>query len=325
MQALRFLFSPSGRLSPQVFVVAAIVVYLAGTASHTLTMPTIMARTGPWLFAAVQALLIWIWYVLHAKRLHDAGRSVGPAIGASILYALSITLLLILAVSFYVPLAGQVSDANTASALGLILLISIVAVLLGSAHYDLTWLVVAILVLLSLLPVILAVGVTVFAATRPAGRGTPSMNLYFAYGSNMHRDVMATHAPTAKPVGVGALANHRFVITADGYASVEPKHSQTVYGVLWRIGPRDRVRLDAWENIAGGLYRAKNLPVQYAGRRHSVAYLHCAAAACRTGQGWLYGACDRGGAWSGSCRKRTLHHLRRFLPKRSGRRDVAQS
>ena len=134
-------------------------------------MPTIIARTGPWLFAAAQALLIWVWYVLHAKRLRDAGRSVGPAIGASLLYALSIILLLILAVSFYSPLAGQVSDANTASALGLILLISIVAILLGSAHYDLTWLVVAILVSLSLLPVIIAIVVTVFAATRPSGEG----------------------------------------------------------------------------------------------------------------------------------------------------------
>ena len=38
-----------------------------------------MARTGPWLFAAAQALLIWVWYVLHAKRLRDAGRSVGLA------------------------------------------------------------------------------------------------------------------------------------------------------------------------------------------------------------------------------------------------------
>ena len=174
MQALRFLLSPSGRLSPPTFVVAVIFVYLAGAASHALTMPTIMPRTGPWLFAAVQALLIWVWYVLHAKRLHDAGRSVGPAIGASILYALSIALLSILAASFYIPLAGQMSDANAASALGLILLISIVTVLLGSVHYDLTWLVVSILVLLSLLPMIFAVGVTVFAATRPSGERRPA-------------------------------------------------------------------------------------------------------------------------------------------------------
>jgi hypothetical protein len=171
MQALRFLLSPFGRLSPQPFVVAAIVVYFAGAASHGLAAPTIMARTGPWLFAVVQALLIWVWYVLHAKRLHGAHCSVSPAIGASILYALSIGLLSIMAASFYAPLAGQVSDANTESALGLILLISIVAVLLTSAHYDLSWLVVAILVLLSVLPLICAIGVTVFAATRPSGEG----------------------------------------------------------------------------------------------------------------------------------------------------------
>ena len=57
------------------------------------------------------------------------------------------------------------------------------------------------------------------------------------------------------------------MITADGYASVEPARAGTVYGVLWRLRPRDRVTLDAWENIAGGLYRAEILPVQQAGRR----------------------------------------------------------
>jgi len=173
MRALVLFLSPSGRLSAPPFVFAAIIVYLAGVASQALTMPAVVARTGPWLFAAVQALLIWIWYVLHAKRLHDAGRSVGPAIAASLLYALSIVLLLILAASFYEPMAGEVPDASTASALGLILLVAVVAVLLGSPHYDVTSLVVAILVLLSFLPVVLAVGVTVWAATRPSGEGHP--------------------------------------------------------------------------------------------------------------------------------------------------------
>jgi cation transport regulator ChaC len=93
------------------------------------------------------------------------------------------------------------------------------------------------------------------------------MSFYFAYGSNMHRGVMATHAPNARPLGVGVLANCGFVITADGYASVAPARTQAVYGVLWRIGPQDRVRLDAWENTAGGLYRAKILPVRHAGHR----------------------------------------------------------
>jgi uncharacterized membrane protein YhaH (DUF805 family) len=170
MRTLALFLSPFGRLSAFPFVFAAIVVYLAGIASQALTVPTVTTRAGPWLFAAAQALLIWIWYVLHAKRLRDAGRSVGPAIAASLLYALSIILLLILALSFYEPMAGDVRDAGAASALGLILLVTIVA-MLGSSHYDLTSLVVVILELLSFLPVILAVGVTLWAATRPGAEG----------------------------------------------------------------------------------------------------------------------------------------------------------
>jgi hypothetical protein len=91
--------------------------------------------------------------------------------------------------------------------------------------------------------------------------------LHFAYGSNMHRALMRKHAPAATPIGVARLANHRFVITADGYASVEPARARTVHGMLWRLTPRDRVTLDAWENIAGGLYRAETVPVHCDGRQ----------------------------------------------------------
>ncbi len=102
--------------------------------------------------------------------------------------------------------------------------------------------------------------------------------LHFAYGSNMDRAVMLKYAPAAALVGVASLANHRFVITADGYASVEPARGQTVHGVLWRLTSRDRVALDIWENVASGRYGAKTLPVHRAGRRRPalvyVARLH---------------------------------------------------
>jgi AIG2-like family len=91
--------------------------------------------------------------------------------------------------------------------------------------------------------------------------------LHFAYGSNMHRAVMRKHAPAAEPLGVARLENHSFIITADGYASVAPARVHRVHGVIWRLTPRDRVTLDMWENVAGGLYRAVTMPVQYAGRR----------------------------------------------------------
>jgi hypothetical protein len=93
--------------------------------------------------------------------------------------------------------------------------------------------------------------------------------LHFAYGANMSRAVMRKHAPAAVPIGAALLANYRFVISADGYGSVEPMRATSVHGVLWRLTARDRVGLDAWEGIAGGRYRAETMPVQQAGRRQA--------------------------------------------------------
>ena len=85
--------------------------------------------------------------------------------------------------------------------------------------------------------------------------------LYFAYGSNMDRAIMRRHAPGAEPRGVASLKHHRFVITADGYASIEPARTTTVYGVVWRITSGDRITLDRWEGNASGQYRAEMLHV----------------------------------------------------------------
>jgi gamma-glutamylcyclotransferase (GGCT)/AIG2-like uncharacterized protein YtfP len=89
--------------------------------------------------------------------------------------------------------------------------------------------------------------------------------LHFAYGSNMHRAIMREHAPTAEPVGVAMLADYRFIVTSDGYASVAPAIGKSVYGLVWRLTPRDQATLDAWEDVAGGLYRAETLRVQQSG------------------------------------------------------------
>ncbi len=93
---LRFLFSPCGRLRPRPFTLAAIAIYLAGAASQFLTTPDVLIRGALWPFAVVQALLLWVWFVVHAKRLRDAGRPIGLAVGATVLYALSIVLLVLI-------------------------------------------------------------------------------------------------------------------------------------------------------------------------------------------------------------------------------------
>ena len=166
MQTLRFLFSPSGRLAPRPFIWAAIAVYIAGLAAQSLTSAHMLERVGLWPFGFAQGLLIWIWFVLHAKRLRDGGHAVGLAVGASVLYALSVVLLLLIGGSFLgkVPLDA----ASGSSALGLFILISIVATLLNASHYDVTWLFLAGLTIMAFLPPLVAVTVTVWAATRPS-------------------------------------------------------------------------------------------------------------------------------------------------------------
>jgi len=85
--------------------------------------------------------------------------------------------------------------------------------------------------------------------------------LYFAYGSNMSRGPMRTRCPTAQETGRAILRGYRFVIMANGYASVVPSTGDNVHGILWRIGPRDLAALDDYEDVAGGLYRHATLPV----------------------------------------------------------------
>src|ERR1700744_14160 len=154
MQALRFLFSPSGRIAPQAFVVAAVVLYFAGVAAQFLTTPDVIAHSGLWPFVVAQVVLIWIWFALHAKRLYDAGQPPGLALGAALLYAIATALLLLIADSFFNTSDGLMANAGATGALGLIMLVYVITTLLGSPHFDLAWLTVAILIVVALLPIL---------------------------------------------------------------------------------------------------------------------------------------------------------------------------
>jgi uncharacterized membrane protein YhaH (DUF805 family) len=167
MRDLGSLFSPNGRLAPQPFVYGVVAVYLLGVASHFLTTPDVVSRGGLWPFIAAQILLTWIWFVLHAQRLHDAGRGMGSAIGVCLLYVLSVILLLIVADSFFNTSDALMSNAGATSAAELILLLYIVVSLLGSTLYDLAWLTVALLTLVGFVPLLVALIFSAWAATRP--------------------------------------------------------------------------------------------------------------------------------------------------------------
>ncbi len=88
------------------------------------------------------------------------------------------------------------------------------------------------------------------------------MKLHFAYGSNMSRTHMAVRCPQAVALGTATLAGWRFVIGADGYASIVQERASLVQGVLWRLSSRDLAALNAYEDVQGGLYRMRTLSVR---------------------------------------------------------------
>ena len=93
------------------------------------------------------------------------------------------------------------------------------------------------------------------------------MTLYFAYGSNMSRALMRPRCPSAREIGVAVLEGHRFMVTADGYASIVRAPGERVHGLLWRLAPRDLAALNAYEALGSGLYRTVTLPVRIGARR----------------------------------------------------------
>jgi gamma-glutamylcyclotransferase (GGCT)/AIG2-like uncharacterized protein YtfP len=138
--------------------------------------------------------------------------------------------------------------------------------------------------------------------------------MHFAYGSNMSSKLMRRHATGAEPAGVAKLPGYRFVITRDGYASVEPSFGDAVYGLLWRLTARDRVTLDIWENVAAGLYRPELLRVQTErGRRLALVYVARPARQGEAKPGYMEVVIAAAEAWR--VPGPYIQSLRHWLPK----------
>jgi uncharacterized membrane protein YhaH (DUF805 family) len=167
-------FSVSGRLARGPFTAAVLAVYLLGFGSQALLSPPVTMRAGIWAFALVQAILVWLWYALHARRLSDAGRPVGLAAGIALVYALEVVLLVI--VVWIILSSGFERNggaAEDASLLKLFMFLYLIALLagdpsLGGLGY---WLIGYVVLLL--LPVAIALGFSLWAATRPSAQASP--------------------------------------------------------------------------------------------------------------------------------------------------------
>ncbi|HUG10005.1 MAG TPA: gamma-glutamylcyclotransferase family protein [Opitutaceae bacterium] len=85
--------------------------------------------------------------------------------------------------------------------------------------------------------------------------------LYFAYGSNMNEEQLKMRCTTSHFLCRAVLAEHRFVITSRGYASVVPHAGGKAHGVLIALTAPDERALDRYEGVAAGMYRRATVEV----------------------------------------------------------------
>ncbi|MCX7341121.1 MAG: gamma-glutamylcyclotransferase [Hyphomicrobiales bacterium] len=124
------------------------------------------------------------------------------------------------------------------------------------------------------------------------------MPLYFAYGANMDMAAMAGRCPGSKPLGLGRLPRHRFIITRDGYASVIRDPRVSVHGVLWDLALSDVRVLDKFEEVDRGLYAKITQPVIAAGGpRRALVYIGASAEIGAPRPGYLESILDSATNW----------------------------
>ena len=174
MASLPTTFSPSSRIAPKPFVLGAIAIYLASFLSQFLLAAPVTARASIIPFVLVQVAIGWGWYVLHARRLHDAGRPTGPAVALTVLYALAIVLLLLVMVAANAPgPANGADDTPFAGIFQVFLLLFLIGTVLGDPNLGMFGYIILGVLALVMLPIVIAIVFTVWVGTRPSAPASP--------------------------------------------------------------------------------------------------------------------------------------------------------
>ena len=77
---------------------------------------------------------------------------------------------------------------------------------------------------------------------------------YFAYGANLDVPAMQRRCPGAVPLQTAFLSGHRLVAMREGWLSIMPDRDNGVAGLLWSLEKVHLEALDAYEEVADGLY-----------------------------------------------------------------------
>ena len=146
-------------------------VYAAGIAAQFLLSGEVMAHAGVWPFVILQAALIWVWLVLHMRRLRDAGQPPERALGVALIYALSLGLLLML-VAFLTnpdavgpPAGGERSASDAAT--GTLLVFFLLAIVFKPDFGVFTTILKG-LILIAFLPIVISLLFSIRTGMRPS-------------------------------------------------------------------------------------------------------------------------------------------------------------
>ena len=159
MEAFAQFLSPTGRIARNPFAMGAVLIYVVIVASY-LSQPLEM-RSGVAPFALLQVALTYAWYVLHARRLRDAGYGTGWALVIALLYCLGAALFLLLA-----QFVSAFQADKPGSALVFILVVLFLIALVTGNPSPLV--IVAFVVLFVIVaPALIALGFSIWAGTLP--------------------------------------------------------------------------------------------------------------------------------------------------------------
>jgi hypothetical protein len=119
-------------------------------------------------FVLVQIVLIWLWILLHRRRLRDAGRPTGIATGVALVYALEVVLLTLLIWILNPPSGSGDFAGDTAGIFHLFAILYLLGMMTGVPNLGGLQIWLMGFAALIFLPVVIAILFSLWTATRPS-------------------------------------------------------------------------------------------------------------------------------------------------------------
>jgi uncharacterized membrane protein YhaH (DUF805 family) len=163
----------TSRLARGPFIVAVVAVYALSFVSQMLLSAPVTSRMSVAPFVLVQIVLIVAWIVLHRRRLHDAGRPAGIAIGIAMIYALEMVLLTLLIWIVSAPSGTSNFADDGAGVFHLFAVLYLLGVLSGDPNLGALQIWLMGFAVVMFLPILIAICFSVWAATRPSQPSPP--------------------------------------------------------------------------------------------------------------------------------------------------------